>query len=51
VTLRLANCILSLTDGYVEYLLGKLDGITRTLRHDTEYRIGRDAVLPYEISN
>jgi hypothetical protein len=32
--LGFANCILRFADGNVEYLLGKLDGITRTLCHE-----------------
>jgi hypothetical protein len=33
MALRLANSVLSFAYGNVEYLLGKLDGIARALRH------------------
>jgi hypothetical protein len=39
--LRLAYRILGFADGDVEYLLGKLDGIARTLRHEPS--IAQDA--------
>jgi len=38
--LRFANGIFSFANGNVEYLLGKLDGIARTLCQGTEYRTG-----------
>jgi hypothetical protein len=34
MALRFANRVLSLTDGNVENLLGKLDGIARTFSHE-----------------
>ncbi|SRR5258708_5578239 len=34
LSLGFANTVLTLTDGNVKHLLGKLDGITRTLRHE-----------------
>jgi hypothetical protein len=30
----IANCILSFANGNIEYLLGNLDGITRTFGHE-----------------
>jgi hypothetical protein len=35
LSLRLADRVLSFSNGDVEYLLGKLDGITRTFGHKT----------------
>jgi hypothetical protein len=34
LSLQFADCILSFANGNIEYLLGKLDGIARTLRHE-----------------
>jgi hypothetical protein len=51
VTFGLAYGILSFSDGNVEYLLGKLDGIARTFGHETSMPQARATDLPYEISN
>jgi hypothetical protein len=48
---QFANGILIFANRNVENLLGKLNGIAWTLRHEPEYRTGRAADLPYEISN
>jgi hypothetical protein len=46
-----ANRILCFANGDVEYLLGKLDGVAWTLRHEPEYRTGQAVILGYELSN
>jgi hypothetical protein len=35
MALRFAHCVLSFANGNVEHLLGKLDGIAWTLRHES----------------
>ena len=51
MTLGLANRILSFANGNVEYLLGKLDGIARTFRHEPSMPQAAPVILGYEISN
>jgi hypothetical protein len=43
--------ILGFANGNVEYLLGKLDGIARTLRHEPSIAQAAPPILAYEISN
>ena len=40
-----------MTVSNVEYLLSKLDGITRTFGHEASMPQGRATVLPHQISN
>jgi hypothetical protein len=42
----LADSILSLADGNVEYLLGKLDGIAGTLRHEPSIAQAAPPIYP-----
>jgi len=50
-SLRFANRILGFADGNIEYLLGKLDGIAWTLRHELSIAQAAAVDLGYEISN
>jgi hypothetical protein len=51
IALRFTHRILSFADGNVEYLLGKLDGIAGTFRHELSIAQPAPAILGYEISN
>ena len=51
LSLGFADGVLSFANGNVEYLLGKLDGIARTLRHERSIAQAAPVLLPYEISN
>jgi hypothetical protein len=51
MALGFAHCVLSFTNGNIEDLLGKLDGITRTLRHESSMPQAAPMILGYENSN
>jgi hypothetical protein len=51
MSLGLAYCILILADGNVENLLGKLDGIARTFRHEPSMPQAAPPIYPMKISN